>query len=687
VLSSSYNKLHRMATVVRQTNLVPTQPEAADAFIFCLEAAFMAMKRNLCQPKFFTMDALDKQRDGSAGWAATTVLKRAVLQHVHSIVRDMAQVDQATSTQLVDAVLPAFATPIAFLEKFPQADSQAESGPAGVSAEADIGGNDAAQLDKLKEGLNKGGIKLVDFLFSLQDGAYDKSIKWAASQAHPLTAVQESDDANIQDLSKDLREVIRLLSSSQQVVAIEAGAPPPPSLRQLARMRSDPTDMDRAEREKSERAETWTKAQAQRRKFVQFGRLKAGGGTKATTDAIAELFKKSGPVRNFKGVLKESHRAFIVSADLLSESADEPWNKHTAPKEADLGALLDFALQQSGPVDFVFAFDGRHRSSRRQIEDAWQGKTHMAEAFIVFQAGKGHQREYCCASNNREVFYVNFPVARNRLGTKDRYAGLSACGEATTHYTSYSGVPMRGTRDLPKISCTDKEKTCPTSSGSVSPPGHVSEKGVPLFWHESKPVVFWTALLHDFDIQAVFDLTPGSGALASACLSAGCLYFGIIGNEYHLSWLQNVLDRTALCELVKAGTPLYQEDMASSIKEHFADLLDELNRENAADDSDEDSEGQECVNTEACPGWACRAVMAGHGRLTQGPDTHGGICAGLTAQSFPGWVSAMRIHSRIIALRTLSSRLHVAGRSAGVGPPPRLQSPRDAPPANQNPGS
>ena len=62
--------------------------------------------------------------------------------------------------------------------------------------------------------------------------------------------------------------------------------------------------------------------------------------------------------------------------------------------------------------------------------------------------------------------------------------------------------------------------------------------------------------------------------------------------------------------------------------------------------------------------------MAGHGRLTQGSDTHGGICAGLTTQSFPGWVSAMRIHSRIIALRTLSSRLHVAGRSAGVGPPP-----------------
>jgi hypothetical protein len=34
VFSSSYNKLHRMATVVRQANLVPTQSEAADAFLF-----------------------------------------------------------------------------------------------------------------------------------------------------------------------------------------------------------------------------------------------------------------------------------------------------------------------------------------------------------------------------------------------------------------------------------------------------------------------------------------------------------------------------------------------------------------------------------------------------------------------------------------------------------------------------
>jgi non-ribosomal peptide synthetase component F len=45
-------------------------------------------------------------------------------------------------------------------------------------------------------------------------------------------------------------------SDTIRSIAIEAGAPPPPSLRQLARMRSDPTDMDRAERGKSERAET-----------------------------------------------------------------------------------------------------------------------------------------------------------------------------------------------------------------------------------------------------------------------------------------------------------------------------------------------------------------------------------------------------------------------------------------------
>ena len=46
-------------------------------------------------------------------------------------------------------------------------------------------------------------------------------------------------------------------------------------------------------------------------------------------------------------------------------------------------------------------------------------------------------------------------------------------------------------------------------------------------------------------------------------------------------------------EVVKAGTPLYQEDMASSIKEHFADLLDELSRERADDEPDADSDAQE----------------------------------------------------------------------------------------------
>jgi hypothetical protein len=166
VFSGSYSKLHRVATVVRQVNLVPSQSEAADAFLFCLEAAFMAMKRGCCQPKFLTVDAIDKQRDGSAGWAATAVLKRAVLQHAHNIVRDMAQVDPTTSDHLVNTVLPVFATPMNFLRAFPpRTTCQADAGSAGVSADVDIDGNDdAARLDKLKDGLNKGGVKLVDLL-------------------------------------------------------------------------------------------------------------------------------------------------------------------------------------------------------------------------------------------------------------------------------------------------------------------------------------------------------------------------------------------------------------------------------------------------------------------------------------------------------------------------------------------
>ena len=48
-----------------------------------------------------------------------------------------------------------------------------------------------------------------------------------------------------------------------------------------------------------------------------------------------------------------------------------------------------------------------------------------------------------------------------------------------------------------------------------------------LFGNESKPIAFWCALIDDWKIQALFDVTPGSGALMEACLTRGVQYYGV----------------------------------------------------------------------------------------------------------------------------------------------------------------
>lgn len=295
-------------------------------------------------------------------------------------------------------------------------------------------------------------------------------------------------------------------------------------------------------------------------------------------------------MRLFKGTLKESHRAFVVSADCVSEGTDEPWSKVPELRPGELQPFSEFALQQNGPVHLVFAFDGRVRQSRREIEDVMVKPTaHVVEGWIIYQANSASSsrktKEYVLGAANKETFYISLPVARNRLPTKERGdSNFAACGETTTHYSSYTGVPQRALRELPKMSAADKAKIIQDldpSSMACAPPGTLDEKGVPLFWSEVKPLAFWSELISNFDLGAVYDLTPGSGALATACLQAGTVYFGAVGNEHHLSWLQNVLDRAALVELVTAGTPLYQEDLATSIKEHFSELLDQLNAPDA----------------------------------------------------------------------------------------------------------
>ena len=119
---------------------------------------------------------------------------------------------------------------------------------------------------------------------------------------------------------------------------------------------------------------------------------------------------------------------------------------------------------------------------------------------------------------------------------------------------------------------------------------NVAERGHPFSWKEQKPINWYGRLLSDISAGYVIDFTPGSGALARACLETGIQYVGICRKTEHASWLVNVLNRAAVELITRNGTALYEQDLASCLTDHFKELIEELHAQDAAMSEDEDAE-------------------------------------------------------------------------------------------------
>ena len=125
----------------------------------------------------------------------------------------------------------------------------------------------------------------------------------------------------------------------------------------------------------------------------------------------------------------------------------------------------------------------------------------------------------------------------------------------------------------------------------ASPPSSASKKvfdaslGLPLFWTERKTPAIWEQLLKHLGATTVFDTAPGSGQCARACMQAVISYSCVAKNAEHGSWLINVLDRVALALVCKEKCPLYQQDLSECVREHFSETLDQLNEQDAAEET------------------------------------------------------------------------------------------------------
>jgi hypothetical protein len=201
----------------------------------------------------------------------------------------------------------------------------------------------------------------------------------------------------------------------------------------------------------------------------------------------------------------------------------------------------------------------------------------------------GRTRKVALNACTVETVMLYTPFSRAQLAAKPREV-FNLLGETSTHDVTYSGVPFKSRTHAPRISDADKKAILPSAVGA---PDQVKLKlgGCDLlYWQESKSPEIWGQLLEDFDIEAVFDVSPGTGALLEAALRKGVRYVGVTTSDTHNAWLSNIADRIACCHVATPGRSLHSVDLGAAAKKHFQDVIDTLMVAAALDQEPSDDE-------------------------------------------------------------------------------------------------
>ena len=122
----------------------------------------------------------------------------------------------------------------------------------------------------------------------------------------------------------------------------------------------------------------------------------------------------------------------MFSADLLAETAGEPWTELSDDSldRPEHKAMLQWMLTRTGPFGVLILCDGRSRKARRMIEDALAARAHVVETWVIFSGGTSRMggRSVTFASSNQEVITIALPCACTTLAVKE-HAAYNTCGE------------------------------------------------------------------------------------------------------------------------------------------------------------------------------------------------------------------------------------------------------------------
>ena len=444
-----------------------------------------------------------------------------------------------------------------------------------------MSGGFSEYMQLLQEKLPRAGPLLAELCKKCYDGTYDDlCVHFAKEDASSLKQALQTHSSECGAFGTDLNEVLRALNTAQTVVGTSGSSAPAPSLRDLVRQKSDPSG--REEDVKAQREEIWKKAVAQRKKLVK---LKMVQNPKSVA-SYASAFRNAGETQDWKPKNKNEHRVFVLSADLMTDAGDAPWLTKVPPDPKKLEAGVEFLkMQRSGAGSVLMAFDGCCREARVELSKL----PNASEMFIVYRSSwnSWSQRHSFLSSSNCELGYVCLPVSRQRMLCKERPTGFNAAGENSSHYTSMTGVEISPRTRLPRVGVEDKAKIFGASGSLPAKWTKHIPAGCPMYWGETKSVALWVQILTEMCAKCVVDVTPGSGALAEACMILGIQYCGFVTDPGQAHWLNCVIDRASVRQIVKAGTYLYQEDLAAVLKDMFGEVVEDQEEDHGDEDPDD----------------------------------------------------------------------------------------------------
>ncbi|CAE7259467.1 unnamed protein product [Symbiodinium sp. CCMP2592] len=574
-LTEGHSKLHN---VMRRAGAGADNSEAIDPVEQLLHLLLVEVDGEKLQAQDATSDFFEGGRGAGAGvgWVAMSLCKLAVLGKVCGVLSTSEEAWASNALQQIND-----------LGKARQALAKAAEAESVKVSEDGLWSAVFSSKDAVPPGY---AADFIAYVSNLLGGGYDADLKTFNDKEDLVAQLLAGEGDN--PVLKDWREALDTLDRgvsglSTGVVAVDsiqedslASAP----LSLLMQKCAAGDDLEEVrETTRRERAEVLAKARGLRKGLCQLLVLPQACTKEALQSALARA--GAGGAGNFHGKLNEKHRGYFLMADLEHEEK-QGWaqvSEMSGSVKQRFSQKCAFLKGLAGSCDFVFVGDGRCRAARATIE----------EALVKVVGGQV----------NKEIIFVKLPAPRVRLAAVDDFVSKSsgAGAKVTTADTNYVNVPFLASAKLPKLAWADKAEILGMKADAAPADrapdawadGEGASAGVPLFWQESKGVAVWQALVKNHMVKDVVDLSPGSGALASACLSMGIRYTGFCGNEKHRKWLENLVDRQALALAATEGHALWTQSLADLIQLHFKDVVAGDGGDGGGDDGDEEGENEE----------------------------------------------------------------------------------------------